>query len=112
MPGRRVTFAKSFVKDEISHSLALSISWGFLLISVLAGLWTLMALAGTQAKKRTLTAESVYARNIRLPSVVQVVGFLLGMGFSIYVGIVVSAPGPATANCNGWQKSESLAQPR
>jgi len=55
---------------------------------VVAGIWVMMALAGTQAKEPELKSELLYARNIRIPSTFQVLLFVLGMVMSIWFGLV------------------------
>jgi hypothetical protein len=84
-----ITFGKDFIGkfDTVSKGLV-GASWVLLLLSVVAGIWTLMALTGSlgQVKDRP-TAESVYSWNVRIPSITQVLFFVGGLAFTVWFGL-------------------------
>ena len=84
-----VVFASGFFKQGIPNLPELRWSWILLLVSVVAGVWVLMALAGTLAKGTNLKADSVYAWNIRWPSLIQVFSFAGGMVSTLLYGLAV-----------------------
>lgn len=83
-----ITFARDFAKavDAGTRCYAL-ISWLFLLFSVIFGIWTLMALTGTLGAKDKSVPVSIQGMNVRLPSILQIFTFLLGLGFTVFFGI-------------------------
>jgi len=83
-----VAFTKAFVEKAVTVHWQGLAAWVLLLSSVVAGIWVMMALAGTQAKEPELKSELLYARNIRIPSTFQVLLFVLGMVMSIWFGLV------------------------
>jgi outer membrane protein OmpA-like peptidoglycan-associated protein len=89
-----VAFASAFFKQGIPRLYQLQCSWGFLLLSIVAGIWVLMAITGSLASMNNLEPKSVYAANIRTPSFVQVVSFAFGMVFTFLYGISVLAETP------------------
>ncbi|GAA2767351.1 hypothetical protein GCM10010103_63930 [Streptomyces paradoxus] len=84
-----VTLTISFAKDisadaSASDLLWLRLSWLSHAVSVLAGVITLLALAGTTHEADE--NRSIYATNIRLPAAVQMIFFGLGVGFVVAFG--------------------------
>lgn len=88
-----ITATISFTKDIVSAASAkavrfLRLSWVFFLLSLISGVWTLMALTGSLASKGgglSGTSE-LLALNVRLPASLQIVSFLLGVLFVILFG--------------------------
>jgi hypothetical protein len=80
----------TFVKDIASCSFKMAVwplaaSWVFLFISIIAGVVTLMALTGSTAQKSPPKAIEIYCYNIKIPVLVQIFSFLLGiLSFVIY----------------------------
>jgi hypothetical protein len=67
-----ITFAKDLTRNTDAHRAVLIAAWIIYLISLLGGVWTLMALAGSLAAEK----QSIYGWNIRLPAILQVLLFL------------------------------------
>lgn len=65
----------------------LSSSWVLLLLSVVAGVWTLLALTGSLSSGRVVTSRTIMGTNVRVPAALQVVLFVLGLGFTVAFGI-------------------------
>jgi hypothetical protein len=79
-----VGFAKVFFEKAVSSAWQAPASWLLLLLSLVAGVWTLMALTGTLAAPAAPTAASVFDGNIRLPACLQVLFFILGVAMSTW----------------------------
>jgi hypothetical protein len=61
--------------------------WVCYLLSILFGVWTLMALAGNLERPNAPSKEpSIYARNIRVPSILQLLAFLVAVVFTLLFG--------------------------
>jgi hydrogenase-4 membrane subunit HyfE len=86
----QASFAKVFFEKAVDKHWQGWASWSLLLLSVVAGIWVLMATTGTLAADKAVTGASIYAPNIRLPAFVQVLLFIAGMGMSIWFGVLVS----------------------
>lgn len=84
-----VTFAKAFVEKMLAKSSLLQTSWVFLMLSIVVGIWVLMALTGSLAKNSPPASADIYKPNIRLPAFIQLVLFVLGMVFTIAFGFEV-----------------------
>lgn len=82
-----VTFAKAFVEKTLASSWQLQSSWALMLLSIVAGVWVLMALTGSMAKNSPPQADDVYKSNIRLPALAQIGFFAGGMVFTILFGL-------------------------
>src|SRR5207244_2032203 len=80
-----ITFRKDIVKDVSGEAETwLQLGWVLFLISAIAGVITLGALSGNLDKTND---PSIYAGNIRVPSLVQLVTFTLGVGCILVFGI-------------------------
>ena len=69
---------------------SLLISWVLFIISVLFGVWTLLALAGSldcyrdkKRKKKNNKIVSIYDFNVGIPAFFQILSFLAAMGFAV-----------------------------
>ena len=83
-----ITFAKDVIgKLDSSAKCLIGLSWVLLLSSVIAGVWTLLALTGSLAKESALTSQSIFNRNVRIPSILQVLLFLGGLILTVWFGI-------------------------
>ena len=89
-----VTFAKAFLTstNAIKGTFFVQASWVCFLLSVVAGIWALMAVAGTQANTAPISGTSLYHSNIKYPSMVQVVLFAIGMLATIAFGFAAATP--------------------
>lgn len=71
-----VTFASDVFGDVSGTPEAVLVTaWSVYLLSILFGLWTLLALTGTLGANAT--TASIYNTNIRLPAIGQVITFFL-----------------------------------
>src|ERR1044072_3742099 len=84
-----VTFAKNIMdaKFDGMAKFLLAGSWILLLLSVLAGIWSLLALTGSLGQHSTLTPETIYGGNIRIPAFFQILLFFGGLSLSVWFGI-------------------------
>lgn len=84
--GVSVTFAKE-VRSRITTGdrTLLFRSWSVLLASVVFGVWTLCALTGTLdgLKEGASGAGAIYEEQVIVPSVLQILSFLIGIGMLI-----------------------------
>jgi len=84
----------TFFKDFAGHStytvkVVMGASWIAYLVSVVLGLWTLMALTGTLEPLRPADARlSIQGTNVRLPALLQVMSFLVALILSVCAGIL------------------------
>jgi hypothetical protein len=85
-----ITFFKNFA-NHASHAaeVVMGCSWIAYLVSVILGLWTLMALTGTlQPLRSTDTMISIQGTNVRLPASLQLLSFLIALILSVCAGII------------------------
>jgi hypothetical protein len=83
-----ITFVKDIIQNlDSTARYLLCASWLLLLLSIIAGVWTLLALTGTLTQKHAPTPQSIYANNVRLPAFLQVLLFLGGLIFTVWLGI-------------------------
>jgi hypothetical protein len=77
--GVSVTFAKDVGggMKPVNRS-GLYRSWRFFLLSILFGVWALLALTGTVSKEGVASAD-IYGKNIVLPTALQIFAFLAGI---------------------------------
>lgn len=86
-----VAFAKAFVEKQITQHWQIQASWVLLLVSLVAGVWVLMAVAGSLAKGTGPAAADIYNANVRGPAFLQVLTFVAGMGFTVWFGLIASS---------------------
>ena len=85
-----ITFTKEIVKTLSNFKeIFLRISWGFHMLSILFGVWTLMALTGTlmplQPNAPGKPLQFQFGSNVRGPAAGQVALFLLGTLLLVFV---------------------------
>jgi hypothetical protein len=85
-----VGFAKVFFEKAVTSHWQVQVSWIALMLSISAGVWVLMALAGKLAKTASVAAEDVYVASIRLPAFIQVLAFVIGMFYTAWFGLMVT----------------------
>ena len=80
--GVSVTFVEKF---ETSFFLVLIISWILFFISLISGIFALMAIAGNLSEMGDDkdANNNIYKKGIRLPSAIQIITFLLGLSLLI-----------------------------
>lgn len=83
-----ITFSKDFIGPDAHSKMLALLAWGMLLLSVLFGLWTLLALTGTLEAKRENSQISIRGRNVTLPASLQVVTFFVGLVLTVVFGAV------------------------
>ncbi|WP_319549497.1 hypothetical protein [Desulfogranum marinum] len=83
-----ITFSKDFVTtpDQTVYVYAL-LSWLAFLASVFFGVWTLMALTGTLEAEKESVPVSIRGKNIKLPSILQIISFVVGLTLTVIVGV-------------------------
>ena len=87
--GITVSFAQYIIPaSEIWAKRCLSAGWIVYIFSVLFGIGTLMALAGTLGAAATINASSIYGKNIKLLSGGQVLAFLVATLLIVLSGIL------------------------
>lgn len=79
MIGISVTFSKD-VRSRIKSGerTLLFRSWIVLLVSVVFGVWTLLALTGTLTQPK-VSDDAIYGFNVTFPSIAQILSFLIGV---------------------------------
>jgi hypothetical protein len=83
-----ITFAKDVVlKLDATAKSLIGVSWILLLLSVVAGVWTLLALTGSLSQGTALTPQSISGSNVRIPAVLQVLLFIGGLLLTVWFGI-------------------------
>lgn len=83
-----ITFAKDVIVNlDAAAKCLIGTSWVLLLLSVIAGVWTLLALTGSLAQKSAPTAQSIFGLNVRIPAVVQILLFLGGLILTVWFGV-------------------------
>jgi hypothetical protein len=81
--GVSVTFAKDIRSKITAHDRRwLFRSWVALLVSVVCGIWALMALTGTLANGE-VPSSAIKGVNVKIPSILQILAFLAGIGMLI-----------------------------
>ena len=85
-----ITFFKDFANNaSYAAEFVMGCSWIAYLISVILGIWTLMALTGTLQPLRPANAQlSIQGKNVRLPAFLQLVSFLIALILSVCAGII------------------------
>jgi hypothetical protein len=83
-----ITFAKDvIVKLDAAAKCLIGTSWVLLLLSVIAGVWTLLALTGSLAQTSAPTAQSIFGLNVRIPAILQILLFLGGLILTVWFGV-------------------------
>lgn len=95
-----IALTMTFLKDYAASASeplkkCLALGWGFFLLSVFFGLWTMLALTGSLGPKHgaavnldtKLSALSIRGRNITYPSFMQILMFLVALGLTIWFGV-------------------------
>lgn len=81
-----ITFAKdTLLADRKTVPWCLGTAWMFYLLSILGGLWTLLALTG-QLASASSTPGTLFAPNIQIPGLLMVLSFVLGLVLTVVAG--------------------------
>lgn len=85
-----VTFSKDFVDstERLTQMLALG-SWILFFLSIVFGVFTLLVLVGEVAPKKSGedSEPSIWSKVIRWAAAIQIILFLLGLGFVIWLAV-------------------------
>lgn len=82
-----ITFSKDFIKSVPPEVRLLALcAWGFYLVSVFFGLWTLLALTGTLEPSKGEAKPSIRGKNITIPSGLQILTFFVGLVLTAIFG--------------------------
>lgn len=83
-----VTFAKDMLNERTIHAAwALQFSWALYLISILFGIWTLMALTGSlEPNTEDSGKPTIRKKNVTIPSCLQILVFLIAVLLSVIYG--------------------------
>ena len=85
-----ITFAKEIVvKLDTNSKCYVGVSWVLLLLSVMAGVWTLLALTGSLSQASAPTPTSISGTNVRIPAILQILLFLGGLILTVLFGIQI-----------------------
>lgn len=88
-----ITFAKDFVSTVSAGARSIALwSWGAFFLSVLCGLWALLALTGTLEAPASVPV-SIRGRNVTIPTMLQLVLFVAGLALTVWFGIVATRQG-------------------
>jgi hypothetical protein len=101
-----VALTISFLKDFASSApyglkMCLAVGWFFFLVSIILGLWTMLALTGSLAPvtdpEGPAAAPSIRGTNVVVPSCAQIITFVFGLILTIIFGVFAVMFGvPAT----------------
>jgi hypothetical protein len=83
-----ITFQKDFLNSSSIPAQAkfyAPLSWLLFLLSVIFGLWTLLALAGSLDPKNQ-GQPSIYGMNIIIPSIMEILCFIAGLSLTVWYG--------------------------
>lgn len=84
-----IAFTKDIVKRVSAFgAFVLAAAWFFYLLSVICGIWVLMALTGTLAPLEHTISPLSLGENIRRPSAYQIFSFLIATLLIIIYGII------------------------
>ena len=87
--GLSVTFLKDIVKEAPqAHFWPLRVAWVFYLLSIICGIWTLMAITGSINHLVEHNDPVPIVSSMRLPAGLQPILFGLGTMFLVYYGMV------------------------
>lgn len=89
-----ITFAKEIGGGPSQGApLLLGLGWVLYLLSILGGLWTLLALAGEIEPLGVANSPSIRRSNVVTPAIFQIVAFLVGTGLIVAYafGVIVLA---------------------
>lgn len=84
-----ITFSKTFAENVPPQAtIFLKLAWLAYLLSILFGIWTLMALTGTlEPKDKSKDIVSIWGGNVTVPAGLQVLTFLAGLVLIVVFGI-------------------------
>lgn len=82
----------TFIKDVFSEPTNFDVwmveaSWVLLTLSMFTGLATLMALTGAAGQERAPRAADIYKANVKVPALLQVISFCIGVVLSVVFAI-------------------------
>jgi hypothetical protein len=82
-----ITFLTDVVKEAPAGSAAwLQAAWIFYLVSIVFGVFALLALTGSLGSRKEAASPSIYSKNIVVPSMAQVVCFFTAVALTLVFG--------------------------
>ena len=80
-----ITFSKNFAGTDAPPGARVMISWSWVLyiLAVSFGVWSMMALTGSLSQAQS----DINRANIRLPAVLQIVCFVVGLVLTVWAGV-------------------------
>lgn len=86
--GLEITFSKEVIQHlNTTAKIFISLSWAFFLISVIAGVWTLLSLTGCLGSSTCVTQNHIFGTNVKVPAMLQIILFLIGLILTVIFGI-------------------------
>jgi hypothetical protein len=83
-----VAFAKNILETpSLFAKIWMVGSWMFFLVSVLAGMWTMLALTGSLGASTPPTPQTINSKHITAPAMAQIFLFLCGLFFTFLFGL-------------------------
>jgi hypothetical protein len=119
-----ISFAKDIFAGRAAGNGPLMAAWCSYLLSIVAGVWGLMAITGTidparpAATKEKGDATPILGANVRIPAAVQLIAFVVATGLVAWTGIAElrdasaraeNAGGASSANGTGLPPPETIA---
>jgi hypothetical protein len=84
-----ITFLTNFIQDaSAAAKIVMGISWGFYVLSILAGVMVLMALTGTLERMNGDEKPSIRGRNVTGPAAAQILLFVGGITLTMVAGVL------------------------
>ena len=88
-----ITVAQDFVSTVPTTARLMALwSWSAFLLSVLCGLWALLALTGTLEADPAVPV-SIRGKNVTIPTALQIALFVAGLALTVGFGIVATSGG-------------------
>ena len=89
-----ITFSKDFVGKVPQSDRWLAIgAWVGLLLSIICGIWTMLAITGTLEQSEEKVPISIRGKNVTIPATLQVSLFLGGLLMTVLFGIIALKSG-------------------
>jgi hypothetical protein len=85
-----ITFSKDILGASLlTNSTFIFISWGLFILSIVSGIWSLLALTGNlqpMAPSNQAESPTINSNNIRVPVFFQIICFIFGLMFTVIFG--------------------------
>lgn len=82
-----ITFSKDVLEGGVENRYWLLAAWVAFIITIMCGIWTLMALTGSlEPISNNENGTSINGKNVRLPAILQVLSFIVALSLTITYG--------------------------